>query len=279
MERWAFSFAMRLYRLLNYLSIDVACGAMVCAVFFAHILGVQLRPTGIASLGVTVWIIYTLDHLIDARRLSRDASTERHRFHQRNLKPLLLAVLVAVVVDTLLVLFVRMPVLIGGLALGFLVGLYILFQRKLAYYKEFVVALLYASGISLPALSLTQFSLSADTVLILGSFALTALINLVLFSWFEFEHDLTDGQTSIVTFLGKRNAGKLVKGLFFIQLIFGMGMLFYPSRWLDLAVLVFMNIPLLMLFLTPARFFKNDVYRFVGDAVFLFPLPYLLFMR
>ena len=50
-------FAIRLYQFINYLSFDVACGVMVCATFFAHILHVQLLPYGLASLGVTVWII------------------------------------------------------------------------------------------------------------------------------------------------------------------------------------------------------------------------------
>src|SRR6478752_4226225 len=119
----------RFYRYCNYLSLDVACGAMVCASFFARILHVQLRPYGLASLGLTVWIIYTADHLMDAHKLTREASSQRHRFHQQNFRVLVIVLGVAAFVDLLVIFFVRKPILNWGIALSTAVLLYLFFQR------------------------------------------------------------------------------------------------------------------------------------------------------
>src|SRR6478736_436347 len=82
------------YRVINALSLDVAGGAVICALFFAQLLKVNLFPQGLAALGLAVWIVYTGDHLLDAKRLREQASTFRHGFHQQHFK--LLAVLLAI---------------------------------------------------------------------------------------------------------------------------------------------------------------------------------------
>src|SRR5688572_9142526 len=93
----------RFYRLMNILSIDVVAGATVSALFFAKIFDVQVRPFGLLALGVTVWAIYTLDHLRDAKKIRHEASTERHRFHQRHFKVLTVLLCAAVLIDIVLV--------------------------------------------------------------------------------------------------------------------------------------------------------------------------------
>ena len=67
------------YRLINILSIDVVAGAVCSALFFARLLQVSLLPYGIISLALTVWIIYTADHLLDAKRVEGVATTRRCR--------------------------------------------------------------------------------------------------------------------------------------------------------------------------------------------------------
>src|SRR6478609_3442791 len=168
----------RFYRYCNYLSLDVACGAMVCASFFSRILHVQLRQYGLASLGLTVWIIYTADHLMDARKLVREASSQRHRFHQQNFRALLVVLVIAILVDLFVIIFVRKPILNWGIGLATVVLLYLFFQRRLIIFKELVVSLLYSAGILLPAMSLTTMTLSASEAIMIASFALTAFINL-----------------------------------------------------------------------------------------------------
>src|SRR5882724_140090 len=132
------------YRLLNILSIDVTAGAVISASFFACIFDVTVLPYGLISLGLTVWIIYTTDHLIDARKVKQLASTERHRFHQQHFKLLLSLLIIAVAADAVQLIFIRKVVLIEGLVLASIVGVYFALQRYLRFLKEIFGALLYS---------------------------------------------------------------------------------------------------------------------------------------
>ena len=89
------------YRLLNILSIDVAAGAVICALFFARLFEVQIKPYGLISLGLTVWIIYTADHLLDGIKTHHRAATKRHQFHQYHFKVLCVVMIVAIIIDGL----------------------------------------------------------------------------------------------------------------------------------------------------------------------------------
>lgn len=266
----------QLYRYFNYLSLDVACGAMICAAFFARILHVPLRPYGLASLGLTVWIIYTTDHLLDAKRLNHEASSQRHRFHQINFRQLLIALLVAALVDLLLVFFVRKPILNWGMSLSAVVLLYLLLQRWLVVFKELIVSLLYAAGILLPALSLTVKLISASEIILIAIFIQTAFINLVLFSWYDLEQDLTDKHFSLVTYLGRSLVKNILIVLFSVQTVLLVGLILISSYQIEAFILVAMNLPLLILLVFPENLSEDNQYRIIGDIVFMFPIIYFL---
>ena len=106
------------YKALNLLSLDVAVGAMISALFFARILTVSIFPADIVCLGLTVWMIYTVDHLFDARRIKGTASTERHRFHQDHFGVLLPLLALAAAGDLGLAFFIRTSVFQWGIYLA-----------------------------------------------------------------------------------------------------------------------------------------------------------------
>ena len=126
------------YRFLNMLSIDVALGAVVCGAFFARIVDIHVRPQGLAALGITVWIIYTVDHLLDVRRMRQEASTERHLFHQRHLRTLSVWVIVAIVLDTIMVLFIRREVFVWGTQHSFIA------ERQQVFFGGFIRSVVYS---------------------------------------------------------------------------------------------------------------------------------------
>src|SRR5258708_19860438 len=148
------------YQLANLLSIDVVAGAVVSGLFIARILQVHILPWGLAVLGLTVWVIYTTDHLLDARRLGAPAATARHRFHQSHFRELVMVLAVVVVIDVAMTFLIRKPVLSSGLALAGMVGIYLLIQHSLKSLKELSATLLYCSGVALPPLSFPDFPIS-----------------------------------------------------------------------------------------------------------------------
>ena len=112
------TFFFKTYRFINNTSLDVVAGAISSALFFARIMHVTSLPQGIISLGLSVWIIYTTDHLLDARRIKQLASTERHRFHQNNFFILSVLLLLALLADVAIIFYMRAAVFNAGLLLG-----------------------------------------------------------------------------------------------------------------------------------------------------------------
>jgi hypothetical protein len=264
------------YRLINILSLDTVAGAVVSALFFAKLLNVHILAYGLLALALTVWIIYTADHLRDARVIQRPASSERHRFHQQHFKLLFRLTLIAFVMDVAMIFFMRKPVLEWGIALSFAVALYLVLQRYLKFIKEIFIAALYTCGVLLPSIAVSTSRLTPLQMLLIVQFFLVALLNLLLFSWFDKDTDRSDGQHSFVTILGEPLTVKTIWSIATINFFAGIFIYHYGgSRELEL-IFCFMTMLLLLIFLFSRYLYQNNVYRILGDAVFLILIVYLL---
>jgi hypothetical protein len=264
------------YRFLNLISIDVAFGAVVCAAFFSSIFSVQLRVYGLAALGLSVWIIYTLDHLMDAWRLKDAASTKRHQFHQEHLKLMAILVSIACLIDVYLILHIRKPVFSWGLGLATLVVFYLMLQRWLNPFKEIVASVLYCSGVLLPTLSLATGLITTSLIILLIIFLITALINLILFSMFDVEKDIKQTQSSLVIAFGKEKSRFIIIVLFLIQVVLLISLSLTTNYNPEVLILGLMNFVLGTIFIFSKYLKKGDSYRLLGDVIFLFPVPYLI---
>jgi hypothetical protein len=263
------------YRFLNLLSIDIAIGAIACGMYFAWLLDVHVRPYALASLGITVWIIYTADHLLDAWKVKVRASTERHRFHQDHFRTLVVLVTVAILIDFILIFFIKRPVLFAGLYMIALVVVYLLFHNKLTFLKEFFVALLYCVGVLLPSLTVTDVSLEMSHHILFVSFFLLALINLLLFSLFDKTNDEKDKRQSFVTLFGERTTRRIIIVLSSVNMLLLFYLFFKWNQMLVVVIPFLMNTALIIIMIFNRWFEKNGRYRLLGDAIFLLPLLYL----
>lgn len=263
-----------IYQFVNILSLDVVAGAVVCSVFFAHVFHTHAPYDTLLSLGLTVWIIYTIDHLRDAMLIPTPASTDRHRFHQRHFKAILAALLLAMVADFVIVWFVPSIVLLYGCILWVLVLLYLVFQRYLKFLKEFFVACLYTMGVLLPSAATLQAAPHPVHFVLIGKFFITALMNLLLFSLFDQTQDRKQQQHSFVTWFGASStrAGILFLGSFNILT----GVWLWSFDWRVAFIFIAMNAMLLAILALQKHLVSNNYYRILGDAVFLIPLFYLL---
>lgn len=268
---------LRTYRYVNILSIDTALGAVVCAMFFAKLIDANVLIYGKIALGLTVWIIYTADHLLDARKVKGVASSERHRFHQRHFRVLLIFMLAAMLADLVVVLFMRRSLLEYGIALSVVVGLYLLISRYLKMLKEVFIALIYTLGVMLPGLADHENNVSQWDLLFMFNFFLIAVANLLIFSWFDVRKDRADGHPSFVTYFEREKTRSLVYVLFL--LLFGILVYLGGVQSYDLfpmLILFVMMLILVSILRFDNRFARNDRFRFLGDAVFFVPGIYLL---
>ncbi len=266
----------RAYQLINILSLDVAAGAMVCATFFARILEVTILPHGLIALGLTVWIIYTADHLLDARKSKQTAATERHRFHQRYFKMLMAIMILAVLLDASQIYFIRSIVFVAGLWLSFFVTIYFFIQQRLGFLKELLAALLYTSGVLLIPFSVKSH-LASTQILLVFQFGITAWINLLLFSWIDRPLDERDSHRSFATTYGERTT---FKALWILLVLSGVltitQLLLFPLYTEVILTITSMNGLLLLIFMKKEIFEQKGYYRLLGDSIFLLPIIYLL---
>jgi hypothetical protein len=228
-------------------------------------------PFGLLSLAMSVWIIYTVDHLLDAIKIAGPASTERHRFHQRNFTALCVAVVFVIIADLVVVMFIRPAVLKGGFVLIGICVLYLVAHRFIKFPKELLIAFLYTAGVLLPSLSVTSLPFNQWPFPVIVQFMLTALLNLNIFSWFDRERDRKDGNVSIVSLMGEKHS----KTVLWFVLAVSLSIAFFSTDIVSTMLMSLMNIILMFIFLNRKMFMKDEKFRLLGDAVFYIPAIYL----
>jgi len=258
---------LRSYRLLQHLSIDIVFGAVILLHFFCEIYDVSVAWPAYVLLGSSIWLIYTFDHLRDSK-LAKVGSRERYMFHSRNQKVLQIGMIVVLCLALLCLFFVPIRLIVGGSILAAFCLLYVVCQSVLSRWgmKEAYIAIIYTMGVLLsPIFATLHFDVYSFFVLLIVTF-----LNLIIFSWFEFEEDRADSFTSIATQLGKAKLFKLI--LTVSSVGFAVGILSagrYPTyaAFLALVLLIFV---LLVFNYEWAK--QKSRYRTIGDAVFLLPI-------
>ncbi|MTI26457.1 hypothetical protein [Fulvivirga kasyanovii] len=269
-----------MYRYFNILSLDVVAGVCVCSTFLGDFLGVNLHWGTVLLLGMCVWLIYTFDHLNDARNIPHEASTERHRFHQRNFNVLTMVCVMILLIAAFFVFIIPLQTLVWGVALsclvlGYFLLLYLL-KLKSSYHKEITIAVLYAGGVLLPAVSISDGTDTFQVIVVFIQFAMLAFTNLVAFAIYETDSDERDYSPSLVRILGVDRAIVLLKLIVVFQILLCLALLGINHFFVLELVLLLMVILLGSIVFYRQFFAKASLYRLVGDAVFVLPLFVLL---
>lgn len=273
----------RFYTLLQILSIDVALGALGSGILAVGVTGAQLRWAWYLILPLSVWVMYTMDHLMDAHRLKATAHTPRHLFHHHHFKPIAItATVLGITAFVLAWIYLSYWGILFGLVMGALTALHLLLVRlagsrvKPWLLKELGVAGIYTLGIwGLPLIRAQAWDDPA-VICVMTQFFLLAFVNLLEFSLFERATDAADGHTSFVLAIGESHAKKIIT--FLLTLVAFVAGLTLPAGIQPLAqiILMLMVLTLAMLVTRPLWFMQNERYRAWGDAAFLLPYLYLL---
>nr|WKN37532.1 hypothetical protein K4G66_02260 [Tunicatimonas sp. TK19036] len=260
------------------LSLDVVLGACISSWFVATIAQTPVDIVAIVALALCVWLIYTADHLRDAYQLDHEAHTPRHRFHQQYFRIVLFAFIFISLVGVLLLFYLPPLVVQWGVELmGFVVVYFFVSQiapiQKIIP-KEVMIAFLYASGIFLPIA--VQFpAIPAKLYILFGQYVILALINLIIFSWYEYDSDQLDFAHSLATQHGKLKAKRLIilcTALVLVS-VFVSGVLFSTKLFLYAQCIIFLMTMLLIIIATYPKFFRSyERYRWFGDSVFILPI-------
>ncbi len=259
------------------MSIDIAIGAVACSKLMYIILGINSVWYNDIVLGLSVWLIYTADHLIDAKLIEKEAFSFRHRLHQTHFHTLSIFALIAILINTWLTFYFLQPTIIlaGSLLMMFVVVHHILnhFSKKSIFLfgKEMRVAFGYSFGLALSPF-ITAKNISLDAYLALAILFLLALINLLFFSSVEKEADLEDRFVNISLHWSPNKVNQSIRIVALFTLILCISFILISQHKLIGLLLMSMLFILFLSFRKSQQLISADLYRSLGDGIFLIPI-------
>lgn len=267
---------------MRMLSLDVVLGALASGSMVVYLLEVRMPVLWWWVLPISVWVIYTADHLMDAYRLKAGAHTDRHLYHNHHFRAigivwgLLLLSCLTWIPWQLPASITRLGWAMGGIVLIHLALVSLIGNRvSWFFHKELGVAGVYAAGVWGGPVSVWGQVPGMPERLLFVQFLLLALFNLLLFSLYEIQTDELDGHTSFVRAIGQRSTRVLLAGIGFMILMAG-GISTSLSGG-DFRIVTVQGLYALMLLVLlasayfPAYFGQHERYRAWGDVVFIFP--------
>lgn len=265
----------------QYLSFDIILGTIAIGYMATRILNVTANPYWWIILSLSVWVVYSADHIIDSYKNKGSGIIERHRYHYTHRKVIITAVvLLGLVGLTLSIIFLDRQILILGLILSiitiaYLILVYKLNKRKSIFLqKEFIIAAIYTSGIFLAPLVWHGHMPSSPVLLIIMNIFILAWFEGVMISWFDYDQDKHDGHTSFTVVVGKQNTQRfLILGHMLIETSIIVALIIIPFSlfFYALLILLFMNAFLGILILFPTSNISVNYHRLIGESVFLLP--------
>ena len=245
-----------------------------------------MRDSTLVGLGIAIWLIYTIDHLLDAKAIKGIATNPRHAFHQRNFKLIVVFSVLTFLFGLWNISFLSIETIKFGGILIFCVGIYFftirLVERKSLLHKEVTGALIYNFGVFAGPLSMT-YDISLSATFLFFQFLIIVLLNLLIFPLYEIATDKDDGMNSLAISIGEKSVKRIINGLFSLSLVLvAIGLFLFDVSQVERSwfqgqyVILLMMGVLLSLVMWPDLFRKYRLYRILGDGVFY--LPALIFL-
>ncbi len=269
----------------NSFSIWVILGTPICYVYFCQLFQAPVFSNVLLCLTLTVWIIYTADHVVDGFIRKADSLTLRHYLHHRYHR-LLIA---GIVVSTLVVLAIAFTSLDSrirnfGIGLSSVLLAYFFINRWIAHkfsfnlpLKELGIAAVVALCFAYMPLVQSSYSDGLGDHLLILSFGGINASNLFIFSTYDYQLDQKNKLSSIGQLLSPNQLKVLsliTTALSFVVLVYATYLMDAPISLVFVLYLMILQLLIIQLF---SRYFKEaERFRFWGDLIYLYPILYLL---
>jgi 4-hydroxybenzoate polyprenyltransferase len=268
---------MKLYRYFHFLSLDIVLGALASSCFAAQLFGRNPGWVWWLTLAMTVWLLYTGDHMLDAWKHRKKVEREMHFFMLKNRKVLRFTLGAVALVDSMLIInlldkeLMKYALVLAGLVLLFYAMRHVFRKNRVLHIPgEVFVLLLYMAGTWLGPAVVFEHSFEVGHGMIALIFAGVLLMNLGVNSLYDIKLDARLGLVSIARELGAKKTKNMLLGtalaIYLISLL--QFLVFAVDRFSQFALILagMATIYLLVLYF-PSRFRKNDYYRLTADAV------------
>ncbi|MDF1550132.1 MAG: hypothetical protein P1P88_20065, partial [Bacteroidales bacterium] len=236
----------------------------------SKILNVNMEFPWWFSLAGAIWIFYSGDHLIDAFKL-KNPKSRRRKFYSEHFSPLLYVTIFLLMVNIFSsFFFLDNKIIMFGISVGLVTSLYLslvfLFGKKKKYWlqKELSVAVIYTAGIWGSLIIESGHAPGLVIMLIIFSFFLLVLSDILIFALIEYQQDHQDEFISIIGMIGKKNVSTLIHILLIITILTSIFIIFInpENKYITAALIfIFMDLVLFLIFYFKKRLLKNDWYR------------------
>jgi 4-hydroxybenzoate polyprenyltransferase len=178
------------------------------------------------------------------------------------------------------------PIFISGIILSVFVIIYFIlvyFQEKLRIkyiHKEVFIAFVYVTGILLAPVVWYNEPLIYQHFLLFGILMLLVWTESVIISYYDFKEDKNDQLNSFTTTYGpERTRTNVISVQLILAVILFLSLLVCDVKVMLGAVIIesFMNFILLVIIYFHETFAKNNLFRWIGETVFMLPVLILFF--
>ncbi len=263
----------KLCKYLHLLQFDIALGAVAISIWFAQLENIEYNLLISILLGISVWVIYTSDHLLDAYRYREQIKGGRYEYFHRNWKVLSVLCIVLAIPSMILAFTLSSEVWTVGLGLSGIVLLYLFLahfaRSKFFLLKELFVAIIYAGGVLTANIAMQGFW--QISLLFFWLFAVV-FCELLIYSKLELVEDAKMNMPSLTKQYGAKQIcfiHDLLLGAAFISWLllsyrYSFALLWIlPSSIMLLMMLLFRNKgPLL---------YQKGTHRRYGELIFMIP--------
>ncbi len=272
---------------IQYLSLDVVAGSLSIGYLIVRLLNLDTPISWWFILALSVWVVYSVDHILDSFVNNDEAMNQRHRFFFRYRTQILVIVGTTAVLDFVLsIIFLEIDLVIMGLIILGITVIYfsvINLASRVVYVKipkELIISLIYMAGIALAPFYWYGQLPALFIIYILLIVWLLAFSESVIAGYFEYEVDKSDNHTSFSIKYGLETSRKFIISLHTIIEISILIALFRVDGIFYFAVLfntLLMNFLLGIMIMFPNNSFIKKNYRLIGESAFILPLSLLLF--
>ncbi len=273
--------------LFQILSIDVVLGSLAVGYLATRVLNVAANPYWWIILPLSVWVVYSLDHIIDSTKNKESAVIIRHRFHYIHRKPIITIVVIAALLSiTLSLFFLERQIIFFGLILSvitvfYFISIYLLKSRKsIILQKELIIAAVYTTGVFMAPLVWLGKLPSHPALLIVFNFFVLAWLEGVMISWFDYDNDIKDKHTSFTVIVGKRNTRRILLIIHSILELVTIAVLLttsYSIGFYALVITLIINFLLGLIIMFPNSYLSINYHRLIGETGFLLPALIIFF--
>ncbi len=268
---------LRIYQVIRFFSLDIIAGAIASLVFAASVMGIHLSLSYYVIMGVTVWLIYTTDHLMDGAKTRGKSESATHNFFYKYRVPIILVSLMVLVFDFRLIMYrLDEKIIEFAIAPGLAAVVYLVLNRyyenapKWFFIKEIWIAIIYTIAIWGGPVIYAGDQVNTLQLLLIAAFTLIIFSNVLLFSIYEREKDAKEGNKSFVSDFGLSPAMNITIFALILAILLALTAYIFLSAGLMFCLPVILISAMLLVILTlPKVFSVGNLYGIAADLLLL----------